>query len=100
MRVVFSEIANKTFNENLDFLKIFWTEKEMNVFVDDAETIIKSLKEGNFNIYKIEDKNIRSVLIGKRHVKMYFRKENEELIRILLFFEMRQDPQKIIELLK
>lgn len=71
----------------------------MNVFVDDAETIISSLKEGNFNIYKTEDKNIRSVLIGKRHVKMYFRKENEELIRILLFFEMRQDPQKIIELL-
>lgn len=71
----------------------------MNVFVDDAETIISSLKEGNFNIYKTEDKNIRSVLIGKRHVKMYFRKESEELIRILLFFEMRQDPQKIIELL-
>lgn len=77
MRVVFSEIADKTFNENLDFLKIFWTEKEMNVFVDDAETIIKSLKEGNFNIYKIEDKNIRSVLIGKRHVKMYFKKKTK-----------------------
>lgn len=100
MRIVFSKIADKTFDENLNFLKRFWTEKEMNVFIDDAETIIKSLKEGNFNIYKIEDKNIRSVLIGKRHVKMYFRKENEELIRVLLFFEMRQDPQKIIDLLK
>ena len=31
---------------------------------------------------------------------MYFRKENKDLITILLFFDMRQDPQKIIDLLK
>ena len=100
MRVVFSKIADFTYDENLAFLSRLWTQKEIDVFVNDAEVVVKNLKNGNFNQYKIEKKNIRSVLIGKKHVKMYFRKENEELIRVLLFFEMRQNPQKIIELLK
>jgi hypothetical protein len=31
---------------------------------------------------------------------MYFRKENEKQIKVLLFFDVRQNPEKIIELLK
>lgn len=31
---------------------------------------------------------------------MFFRKENDDLIKVLLFFDMRQDPQKIIDLLQ
>jgi len=42
----------------------------------------------------------RSALVGKKHVRMFFRKENERQIKVLLFFDMRQDPEKIIELLK
>lgn len=48
----------------------------------------------------INFKDIRSALIGKKHVKMYFRKENETQINVLLFFDMRQNPEKIIDLLK
>ena len=100
MRVLFSKIADLTYNENLEFLLRLWTQKEIDVFINDAETVVNNLKIGHFQIYKKEKGNIRSVLIGKRHVKMYFRKESKDLIRVILFFEMRQDPQKIIELLK
>ena len=54
MRVVFSKIANKTYQENLDFLRKLWTEKELDVFVNDAEAVVQNLKNGNFKIYKIE----------------------------------------------
>ena len=100
MRVIFSKIADLTYNENLEFVARLWTQKEVDVFVNDAEAVVQNLKNGNFKIYKIETKNIRSVLIGKKHVKMYFRQESKDLIRVILFFEMRQDPQKIINLLK
>jgi len=31
---------------------------------------------------------------------MFFRKENDSQIKVLLFFDMRQDPQKILGLLQ
>lgn len=72
----------------------------MLVFINDANKIVNYLKKGQYLQFQESSKNTRSVLIGKKHVKMYFRKESEELIRVLLFFDMRQDPQKIIALLK
>ncbi|MFC6269383.1 hypothetical protein [Frigoriflavimonas asaccharolytica] len=100
MQVIYSEIAKSSLKENIKFLKRLWTPFELDIFLSDIEIVLKNLKNGNFQHYKIEKKNICSVLIGKRHVKMYFRKESEELIRVLLFFEMRQDPKKIAQLLK
>ena len=100
MQIRYSEIAKSSLKQNIEFLKFLWTPKELDVFLSDVEIVLQNLKNGNFNQYKIEKKNIRSVLIGKKHVKMYFRKENEELIRVLLFFEMRQNPKKISKLLK
>lgn len=44
-------------------------------------------------------KNIRSALIGKNHIRMYFRKKNKDTIEVLLFFDTRQDPEKLQELL-
>lgn len=100
MQVRYSKIAKSSLKQNIEFLKNLWSPLEVNVFLKDVETVLENLKKGNIKNYKIEKENIHSVLIGKRHVKMYFRKESDELIQVLLFFEMRQDPQKIIQLLK
>ena len=99
MQVVFSKIAEKTLEENLQFLVQMWTEKEMSVFLTDIENFVKNLKEGLYKQYPKFSKNTYSVLIGKRHVRVFFRVE-KNLITILLFFEMRQDYAKIKEFLK
>ncbi len=54
MRVIFSKIADLTYNENLEFVARLWTQKEVDVFVNDAEAVVQNLKNGNFKIYKIE----------------------------------------------
>lgn len=100
MRIVFSKIANQSYEEIIEFLSSTWTQKEIEVFIDDAQRIVNKLRGGKFNLYQKYSKDIRSALIGKKHVRMFFTKENSEQIRILLFFDMRQDPQKINELLK
>ncbi|MEC3875750.1 hypothetical protein [Chryseobacterium salviniae] len=98
MRIIFSKVANESYENILEFLSQTWTEKEIGVFIDEAEKVIDKLKEGKFRLYQKYSKDIRSVLIGKKHVRMFFRKDSQ--IQILLFFDMRQDPQKILELLQ
>jgi len=100
MRIIFSKVASQSYENILEFLSQTWTEKEIGVFIDEAEKVIIKLKEGKFRLYQKYSNDIRSALIGKKHVRMFFRKENDTLIKVLLFFDMRQDPQKILELLQ
>lgn len=100
MRVIFTKIAEKTFDEVLGFLAGVWTQKEMDVFINDTENIVKQLIAGDYSMFQKSQFSTRSALIGKKHVRMYFRKENENQIKVLLFFDMRQNPEKIIEILK
>lgn len=99
MRIIFSEVANISYENIIEFLSETWTEKQINMFIDEAEKVVGKLKDGKFKLYQKHSKDIRSALIGKKHVWMFFRMENPHTIRVLLFFDMRQDPQKIIDLL-
>ena len=72
MQVRYSKIAKSSLKQNIEFLKNLWTPLEVNVFLKDVETVLENLKKGNIKNYKIENENIHSVLIGKRHVKIVF----------------------------
>ena len=100
MQIKYSEIAITTFQENLDFLEKIWTQKEINVFLNDVQGVLNELAKGNFQQYQRSQLKTRSALIGKKHVRMFFRKETEDRILILLFFDVRQDPLKLLDLLK
>ncbi|PTT77032.1 hypothetical protein DBR25_04255 [Chryseobacterium sp. HMWF001] len=100
MRIIFSKVASRSYENILEFLSQTWTEKEIGIFIDEAEKVTNQLKEGKFLLFQKYSKDIRSALIGKKHVRMFFRKESETKIKVLLFFDMRQDPQKILKLLQ
>jgi len=100
MQVEFSEIARKTLSENIQFLRKLWTNREIVIFLEDVKKVTNDLEDGKYLQFQKSTRNTRSVLIGKKHVRMFFRKENETKIVILLFFDMRQNPQKILDLLK
>lgn len=100
MQIKFTKIANISLKENVDFLEKIWTSKEINAFLDDVDNLTLSLKRGKFPQFQKYSRNIRSALIGKNHVRVYFRKENKNVIEILLYFDVRQNPEKLTELLK
>lgn len=100
MRVIFTKVAERTYNDVLRFLSATWTQKEINVFVRDTESIVNQLISGKYFMFQESIMSTRSALIGKKHVRMYFRKDNENQIKVLLFFDVRQNPEKIIDLLK
>ena len=99
MRVIFSEIADQTYGEVLTFLSNALTGKEMNTFINDTSAVVDQLGKGRFKQFQKSILNTRSALIGKKHIRMYFRQDGDS-IKVLLFFDVRQNPQKIIELLK
>jgi len=100
MRVIFTKVAESSYERVLEFLSELWTEKEVEIFVNDAEHIVNQLKDGKYVMFQKSHFKTRSALIGKKHVRMFFRKENKDLVKVLLFFDMRQDPQKILDLLQ
>lgn len=100
MQIEFSEVATKTLRDQIAFLEMTWSSKEIINFLQDINKVSATLRENKFKIYQEYSRGIRSALIGKKHVRMFFRKENETKIIILLFFDMRQNPQKILDLLK
>lgn len=100
MQIKLSKIAKESLTEQIEFLEKIWTHREVVIFLEDVKKVSHDLKNGKFKHYQKYSRDIRSALIGKKHVRMFFRKENEKQIRILLFFDVRQDPQKIIDLLK
>lgn len=100
MQVEFSEIAKKTLAENIEFLRKVWTHREIVNFLEDVKRITADLENGKYLQFQNSFQKTKSVLIGKKHVRMFFRKENDAKIKILLFFDVRQDPQKILDLLQ
>lgn len=100
MQVKFSKIAKQTLKENMEFLTQTWTNREIANLLMDVKKVTEDLEEGKYRQYQKSVQKTRSALIGKKHIRMFFRIENEEQILILLFFDMRQDPKKISDLLK
>ncbi|MCY0968821.1 hypothetical protein [Chryseobacterium wangxinyae] len=100
MQVEFSEIAKQTLAENIEFLKKVWTNREIVIFLEDVKKITDDLENGNYLQFQQSVRSTRSVLIGKKHIRMFFKKESKYKISILLFYDMRQDPNKILQLLK
>lgn len=100
MRVIFTKVAISSYEGILEFLSEVWTEKEIGVFINDVEHIVNQLRDGKYTMFVKSNHKTGSVLIGKKHIRMFFRKENEIQIKVLLFFDMRQNPEKIIKLLK
>lgn len=99
MQVEFSEIAKQTLAENIEFLSKMWTRREVIIFLNDVKRITDDLENGKYLQFESSSRKTKSVLIGKKHIRMFFRKENDDLIKVLLFFDMRQNPQKLLDLL-
>lgn len=65
MRVIFSKIADRSFEETQNFLSRVWTLKEMQVFINDTEKVVQTGVDGNQHQCQKSDKNDPSALIGK-----------------------------------
>ena len=99
MQIEFSKIATQTLRENIRFLEQAWTNREIVNFLIDIKKVVDDLEEGRYKHFQKSLGKSRSALIGKKHVRMYFR-QDENKITVLLFFDVRQNPEILSDLLK
>lgn len=100
MKILYSDFALDSLQDIVDFLHQNWTEKEIAVLRKDISDFEIKVQE-NHKLFPVSqyDDNIREALIGKKQVKILFEKSNNE-IRILLFWNNKGNPHRLIEFLK
>lgn len=95
MRVNWTPEAVDTFKQIIENLNVYWTQKEINIFIEQTELIIRYIQQNPY-LYKSTSKNkqVRKGFVN-RLVSMFYKVnfDNKE-IEIITFWNNRQDPKK------
>jgi len=94
--VNWSDEARLTFDNNIEYLRTDWTEKEVGRFVQQTEQAIKRIEEqpesyppGN------RSKRYRKARLNKYIVLFYRYYKTKNQITLLTFWNVKQDPSKL-----
>lgn len=87
-----SEQAEITFFEVVEYLNQNWTQKEVDNFIDETYSVIELISKKPLLSRSSGLENYREILITKHNLLMY--RIREEEIVLLSFFDTRQHPRK------
>jgi plasmid stabilization system protein ParE len=94
--IIWTPKALETFNDNIEYLKRAWTQKEVDKFFIETERKLNLLiAQPNIGSLTNRRINIRKTLIGKRILLIYRYIPGNTKIELLLFFNTWQDTKKI-----
>ncbi|APZ46754.1 hypothetical protein BW723_10875 [Polaribacter reichenbachii] len=97
--IIASPLANSTYLQNIDYLEMHWSEKEVINFITKVSDIIIILKLSPETFKKWEkDKTIHKVEVLKQ-ITLYYQIATKD-VELLLFFNNLQDPNKLNEFLQ
>ncbi|KAA0128158.1 hypothetical protein FY557_10625 [Chryseobacterium sp. SN22] len=72
MKITISETARISLDEIIDFLKVRWTVKEINVLKNDLKKFRKTIMDDLVKYLSLETlPNIKYTLIGKKQIKLF-----------------------------
>lgn len=96
--IVASPVANSTYLQNIDFLEVRFTEKEVVNFITKVSDVITILKVSPQTFKKWDkDTKIHQIEIVKQ-IRLYYQITNNN-VELLLFFNNFQDPNTLLKLL-
>ena len=93
IKIIWTNKAEKTFDDIIEYLQNQWSEKSAIKFVRKANEIINSISLNPYTFQKSNKENIRLAVIMK-HTSLYY-EIIESKIYLLIFWDNRQNPQKI-----
>ena len=101
-KIVWSQKAIQSFDANIEYLQINWTDKEIRNFVElvDKKILLLSKQPQIGSIRNIKHQHIRTTLVHKRISLIYRYKSTRKEIELLLFWNTAQNPKKIIQVFK
>lgn len=86
INIFWSDEAKKTYEQNLEYLKNEWSEKELRKFILRSEYVVLNI-EANPRLYSFSNKkkNIRRVMLNKQ-ITLFYRYYPVKKIAVLLSF--------------
>ncbi len=90
--VIWSPRSESTFYNILDYLKEYWSEKEIEYFILSTETVINYIAEHPHMFRKTNKRNVREALVTPQNLLVY--KIYPEKIVLISFYDTRQSPRK------
>lgn len=97
-KVVITKLAQITYNDVLEYLIANWGETVTNDFIERFEEVYRAIaKNPQMFPFKDKVKQVQYCVLTKHNI-LYF-KEVEEMIQILIIFDTRQNPKKLLGLL-
>jgi hypothetical protein len=97
MKVSWTPTARKTYFKVLDYLQESWTKRELENFINKVGHVIIQIEE-NPAMFETsrKKKNIRKGFVTQ-HNSLYYRiKPKKKEIELLLFWDNRRDPKKLL----
>jgi len=95
MKINWTPEAEKTFNQNLEYLSNEWDNVVMNHFLDRVEEVLGVI-QSNPKLYPLHrpDENVHRCVIHERIV-LYYKIVGDEAIDLLTFWNTYQDPSSL-----
>ena len=92
--VIWNDLALLDYHENIDYLLKEWTEQEAIKFIDEVESLIFKLKQGNIEFKESGYQKIRECVVRKQ-VTLYYKHISKNKIELLRFWNNYQDVNKL-----
>ncbi len=96
--ILWSSHALKELEAVFNYLENNFTDKEINKLASEIEETIELIKQNPKLFREVEYRDTRKVVILKFN-NLYYR-INKDTVEILSFFSNRQDPDKLLKLLR
>ncbi len=96
-KVLWTDEAKLSINTVIKHLRDDWSEKEVNVFLDEVDRIVQLISIYP-NLFKpsMKRSNVHMALIDKHTFLIYRNRQNKKQIELLLFWGTRQNPKQLL----
>ena len=96
MDISWTPIARRSYFKILDHLEAAWTEKEIQNFINEVNDLLEQIRQNPEMFQQSRKrKNIRKGLVTKHNTLYYRVRSRRKELQLLLFWDNRQDPDKL-----
>jgi len=96
MDIFWTPKARHTYFKVLDHLEKAWTEREIQNFINEVDNLLEQIKQNPEMFEESRKKrNVRKGFVTKHNTLYYRVRPRKEELQLLLFWDNRQDPDKL-----
>ena len=92
--VIWNYLAIGDYHENIDYLLRRWSDKEALKFINEVESVIYSLEQGNVKFKESGYQEIKQCVVRKQ-ITLYYKHIEADKIELLRFWNNYQDNKNL-----